>query len=158
MSYRTALPLAPGSRSRRSRGWFRGQSTVEMGLLVPFITLLLVASGDWGRVFFARMELIGAARAGAAYGAQNHITAADYTTMQNTAKNSAPDIQGVTASASSFCTCLTGGSITCASPGSCTEIQVFVQVDTYATFSTILHYPGVPSSVPLHAISILPVY
>ena len=129
-----------------------------MGLLVPFVTLLLVASGDWSRVFFARMELIGAARAGAAYGAQNHITAADYNTMKTTATNSAPDITGVTATATSFCTCLTGGSITCANPGSCTEIQLFVQVDTTATFTTLLRYPGVPSSVPLHATSILPVY
>jgi hypothetical protein len=78
--------------------------------------------------------------------------------MQTTATSSAPDIKGVTATATSFCTCLTGGSITCSSPGSCTEIQLFVQVDTYATFTTLLHYPGVPTSVALHATSILPVY
>jgi Flp pilus assembly protein TadG len=158
MSLRRFKDKSHSRRDRRCGRWLSGQSIVEMGLLVPFITLLLVASGDWGRVFFARMELIGAARAGAAYGAQNHITAANYTTMQTTATSSAPDIKGVTATASSFCTCLTGGSITCSSPGSCTEIQLFVQVDTYATFNTLLHYPGVPTSVALHATAILPVY
>jgi len=129
-----------------------------MGLLIPVIAFLLVAAGDWGRVFFARMELIGAARAGAAYGAQNHITAADYSTMQTTATASAPDVKSVTATATSFCTCSTGGSVSCTSPGSCAQVQVFVQVDTSATFTTLLNYPGVPSSVPLHATAILPVY
>ncbi len=139
--------------------WPKGQSTVEMGLLVPVVLFLLVASGDWGRVFFARMELIGAARAGAAYGAQNHITAADCSTMQTTATNAAPDVKSVTATATSFCTCLSSGaSVTCTSPGSCTQVQVFVQVDTYATFTTLLNYPGIPSSMPLHATAVLPVY
>jgi Flp pilus assembly protein TadG len=129
-----------------------------MGLLVPVIAMLLVISSDWGRVFFARMELIGAARAGAAYGAQNQITAANYSTMESTATSAAPDVKSVTATATSFCTCSTGGSVSCTSPGSCTQVDVFVQVDTYATFTTILKYPGVPSSVPLHATAILPVY
>jgi Flp pilus assembly protein TadG len=130
-----------------------------MGLLAPVILFLLVVAGDFGRVFFARMELIGAARAGAAYGAQNHITAADNTTMQSTATGAAPDIKNVTATATSFCTCLSSGSsVTCTSPGSCTQVEVFVQVDTYATFNTLLHYPGIPTSISLHGESILPVY
>jgi Flp pilus assembly protein TadG len=137
----------------------RGQSTTEMALLAPVVLFLLVVAADFGRVFFVRMELIGAARAGAAYGAQNHITAANYSTMETTATSAAPDIKSVTATATSFCTCLsTGSSVTCTSPGSCTQVEVFVQVDTYATFTTLLHYPGVPSSISLHGESILPVY
>ena len=139
--------------------WLKGQSTVEMGLLLPVVLFLLVASGDWGRVFFARMELIGAARAGAAYGAQNHITAANYSAMETTATGAAPDVKSVTATATSFCTCVSSGSsVSCTSPGSCTQVQVFVQVDTYATFTTLLNYPGIPSSMPLHATAVLPVY
>jgi Flp pilus assembly protein TadG len=137
----------------------RGQSTVELAFLFPVIALLLVGSCDFGRLFFTRMELIGAARAGAAYGAQNHVTAADNATMQTKATGSAPDVRNVTATARSFCTCTNGGgSVTCTSPGACTQVQVFVQVDTYATFNTLLSYPGVPSSIPLHATAILPVY
>src|ERR1700693_1258177 len=154
-------PMITSDRHSRHKNrwvrWYKGQSTVEMSLLVPVIAFLLVASGEWGRVFFARMELIGAARAGAAYGAQNHITAADYTTMQTTATGAAPDVKNATETATSFCTCSTGGSVSCTSPGSCTQVEVFVQVDTYATFTTILHYPGIASSVPLHATAILPV-
>jgi Flp pilus assembly protein TadG len=130
-----------------------------MGLLAPVILFLLVVSADFGRVFFVRMELIGAARAGAAYGAQNHITAANYSTMESTATSAAPDISGVTATATSFCTCVSSGSsVTCTSPGSCSQVDVFVQVDTYATFTTLLHYPGIPSSISLHGEAILPVY
>ena len=155
MTIRTAGRIV---RNNPLTSWLKGQSTVEMGLLIPVIALMLVAAGDWGRVFFARMELIGAARAGVAYGAQNHITAADYATMQTTATSAAPDVKNVTATATSFCTCSTGGSVSCTSPGSCTQVQVFVEVDTSAIFTTLLRYPGVASSVPLHATAILPVY
>ena len=143
--------------SRRRTAFSAGQSMVEMALLIPVMALLLVAACDFARVFFARMELIGAARAGAAYGAQNRITAADSATMRSKATASASDVNSVTASATSFCVC-SGSTVSCTNPGACSNLQVFVQVDTYTTFRTLATYPGVPSSIPLHATAILPVY
>lgn len=47
----------------------RGQSMVELALILPVIALLLVGSVDLGRVFFAYVRLTNAVKEGALYGA-----------------------------------------------------------------------------------------
>ena len=50
---------------RRSRGSTRGQSIVELALILPIMLLLLATAGDLGRVFHTRIVIANAARAGA---------------------------------------------------------------------------------------------
>jgi PKD repeat protein len=49
-------------RGRRRR---RGQALVELALLLPVMLILLVAAADLGRIFYARIAVTNAARAGA---------------------------------------------------------------------------------------------
>ncbi len=48
-------------RQRRSR---RGQSLVEMALVIPVITILMLGATDLGRAFYLNIEISGASRSG----------------------------------------------------------------------------------------------
>jgi Flp pilus assembly protein TadG len=52
-------------RSRRSRHRTRGQSIVELALILPIMLLMLATAADLGRLFHTRIVLANAARAGA---------------------------------------------------------------------------------------------
>ena len=62
-----------GFRRRMPDGAGRasGQSLVELALLLPVLTLLLLGTVDFARVFFDYIRLSGAVREGAIYGARN---------------------------------------------------------------------------------------
>ena len=47
-----------------------GSSLVEVALVLPMMLLLLVGSVDFGRGYYAAMEVSSAANAGACYGVQ----------------------------------------------------------------------------------------
>ena len=64
-------PLFRPFRSRRSRS--RGQSLVEMALMLPIIIIIMASVFDIGRVLDASIVLTNAARVGARFGA-NHPT------------------------------------------------------------------------------------
>ena len=138
----------------RKKG-MKGQSTVEMGLLVPVVVLLLVVVGDWARVFYAAIEVANAARAGVQYGAQSHVTAINYDSIKQAALNDGQNISGLSATAADFCMC-NGVKVAC-SPPQCSQPQLFVQVTTKASFTTILNYPGIQSPIPLTSTAIMEV-
>ena len=54
--------------SRRCTG-YRGQSLVELALILPVLTLILFGTVDLGRVFFYQARLTNAVKEGAFYGA-----------------------------------------------------------------------------------------
>lgn len=138
----------------RKKG-MKGQSTVEMGLVVPAIVLVLVVVGDFARVFYAAIEVANAARAGVQYGAQSYVTAIQYDSIKQAALNDGQNISGLSATAADFCMC-NGVKVAC-SPPQCSQPQLFVQVTTTATFKTLLNYPGIPSPIPLSSTAIMEV-
>lgn len=140
-------------RSIRRR--MRGQSTVEMAIALPVLALLLVAVGDFARVFYAAICVAGAARAGVQYGSQNYATAVEYDNIKQAALNDGKNVSGLSATASDFCMC--GDDIVACSPPQCANPDTYVKVTTTATFNTILQYPGVPSSIPLSSTAIMEV-
>jgi hypothetical protein len=62
-----------GSRVRVDKRRSRGQSLVELALVLPVLLLLVLAAVDLGRIFFARIAVANAAREGA-YEASYHGT------------------------------------------------------------------------------------
>jgi len=140
--------LLPKSRNRRWRG---GQSAVELAIAVPVLALMLLAAADFGRVFFFGIAVNNAARAGAQYGSQTVITAADVTGMQAAATTDGNNIPSLTATAS-LCTCQSPrGSVAACADSYCdpNSNATFVEVDTSAPFTTIVNYPGIPHSMTL---------
>ncbi len=143
---RTRLP----ARSH-IRGWSSGQSAVELAIALPVLALMLVVAADFGRVFFFGIAVNSAARAGAQYGSQTVITAADTAGMKAAATTDGSNIPSLTATASQ-CTCESpAGSVAACAESYCAanSTATFVEVNTSAPFTTLLKYPGVPHSLTL---------
>ena len=130
-----------------------GQGLVELALTVPLFTLLLVGAAELASVAWASIEVSNAARAGAQYGIQSHITASSPATITAVALADGTNLNGLTVtSATNFCTCSTAPATTidCATAltsGSCASpaiIHEFVKVQTSATVTPLFHLPGLP--------------
>jgi len=144
---------------RRDRSEEAGQAFVELALVFPIFTVLVLGAAEFGRLAYAAIEISNAARAGVSYAAQSHTTAGDGTNISLAATNEAPEIASLTVTPSYLCSCEgTTGSVP--TPGSCTgvdttscvspnRIVLFVQVNTSAPVNTLFHFPGIPNSVTL---------
>lgn len=141
------------------RGFFRSQdgaSLVEMALVTPVLLLILLGTVEFGRVWYLDNEMAGAAQAGAVYGSQYPK---DTSGMQNVAKDdasdvsSASDISNLTASAAWGCECSDGtqASASCSTkPSGCTyNVVDYVTVTISATYTPMLPWPGLPSTIPI---------
>jgi len=153
MTYLSKSKKGRSSTYRRHLRENTGQSLVELALVLPIFVLLLVGVAEVGRLGFASIEVSNAARAGVAYGAQNHVTASDTTNIQLAATSDAPNIRSLTATVAQSCSCSDGTTITCANAGttcvSPAHIIEDVQVQTTAPVDTVFHFPGIPSTVTL---------
>ncbi len=144
----------------RRRFWAaRGQSYVELAFALPVLALILVVAADFGRLFYAYLEVINAARAAAQYGSNSVITAADSTGMVAAAKQDGINVANLTVTTSQ-CTCGTPTAfILACSSNYCTNDPQgnYVVVNTQAPFNTLVKYPGVPSSVTLKSQAVMQV-
>lgn len=131
-----------------------GQSLIEFALLMPMFILIMVGATDFARFAYASIEISNAARAGVQYGAQSYITALDSAGMQQAAINDGPDVSALQATATNFCKCTDGTSITCAnSDTTClapARVIQYVRVNTTATLNPLFNYPGLPKSLTLN--------
>jgi Flp pilus assembly protein TadG len=138
-------------RTRSGRRWSAsGQAMVEMALALPVLALLLLAASDFARLYYADIEVANAARAGAQYGSQSVITAADYSGMRAAAMADGSNLTGLGATASQ-CTCMTTSNVPACPATYCATNPnaTYVEVDTTSTFHTAITYPGIPSTVTL---------
>ena len=135
-----------------------GSSFVELAVVVPILSSLILGAAEYGRLAYAEIEVNNAARAGVAYGAQSYTTAQDTEGMKAAALNDGSDVTGLkpaslAATATLSCTCSDGTSVTCAtvatkcvSPAHAID---YVQVNTTATMDPAIHVPGLPTSYAL---------
>ena len=144
----------------RRRFWAaRGQSYVELALALPVLAIILVVAADFGRLFYTYLEVINAARAGAQYGSNSVVTAANTAGMIAAAKQDGVNIPNLTVTANQ-CTCGTATpSVPACSSNYCTNDPQgnYVVVNAQASFSTITRYPGVPSSTTLKSQAVMQV-
>ena len=132
---------------RREPG--RGQAIVEMAIVLPLLLLLFVGIIDFGRIYYTTMTVAHAARAGAQYGAQNNGTSTDINGMQQAGLDAAGDVPGVTVTARQYCQCASGQVVDCIlDTDTCAEgvPQLFVEVTADKVYTTMLSYPGIPST------------
>jgi Flp pilus assembly protein TadG len=144
------------NRSRFNlRGLQGGQAATEFALLASLLMLALVVAVEIGRLGYLSMTLDDAARAGAQYGAQNITTDNDLSGMTSAATNDAANITGATwwgsssgfsTTASNYCQCSDGTTVTCGS-GSCSTgtPAIYVKVVVQANYHPLINYPGLPS-------------
>jgi Flp pilus assembly protein TadG len=121
------------------------------------ITLLLGAA-ELGRLAYASIEVSNAAHAGVQYGAQSHTDAADNAGMRTAATLDAPDVPGISATASHFCKCSNGTTSNClVTDCSTSRIIEYVQVTTTATVDPKIYVPGLPRSYTVNGNAIMQV-
>jgi Flp pilus assembly protein TadG len=126
-----------------------GSSLVEIAFFLPLLLLLLMGVVDFGRAYYLANEVAGAAHAGAIYGSQN-IT--DTTGMQNAAKLNAPDVSGLSATASWGCECSDGthSSASCTLTPTCSvNVVYYATVTATATYKPIVPWTGINSSMTM---------
>ena len=119
-----------------------GQTIVELALLLPVLLLLLVGVTEVGRYAYFDILVSNAARAGAQYGAQSLIQAADATGIEAAAHNDGLKTMLVTTQ--QLCGCNLGvPPVACG--GTCAKPQVYVEVTASDTYNSLFQYPGFPA-------------
>lgn len=133
-----------------------GQSLVELALILPVFTLLILGAAEFGQLAYDAIEVSNAARAGVAYGAQSAAYAGDIPGIQLAAIHDASDVPGMTATATTFCSCSNAAStpVTCGSAlatclASGSRALNYVEVQTTATVTPFVHYPGISGGFTL---------
>jgi Flp pilus assembly protein TadG len=112
-----------------------GQAVVEVALVAPLFLLLMAGAIDLGRFAQFDAKLVSSARAGAQYGSQNLVTAADTTGMVSAGQTDVQSQTGITVSASAFCKCADGTAAGCtASACSANHRLVYVNVSASGVF------------------------
>jgi Flp pilus assembly protein TadG len=136
----------------------RASAIVELALLVPIFAAVLVGAAQFGLLCYAAIELSEAARAGVAYGSQSPGKASDIAGMQTAAANAAPNVSGMSATASQFWVCSNAMSAHYAAAPTCTtgnHVIHYVQVSTSAVATTPFQLSDHPSSYTLTGLAIM---
>src|ERR1700733_3573620 len=135
------------NQSRGTRPRATGQTVVEMALLLPVLLTLMIGLIEIGRYAYFDILISNAARAGAQYGAQSLIQAADKNGIQAAAQSDGLDTMTITSSQQ--CTCVAGTLGGCPAGGVCAQPLVYVQVTATENFNSLFNYPGLPHSMTL---------
>jgi Flp pilus assembly protein TadG len=130
-----------------------GSALAEIALVLPMLVLVLLGLIEVGRFGNYTILVGNAARAGVQYGAQNTVTAADITGMQNSAKSDGQNLTGLNATATTFCKCADGSASTCLATDCPTNHRIiYVQVVTSATVQSLTNSLVLPA--PLRSIAV----
>lgn len=131
-----------------------GNSLIETALVLPVLLLLLAGAVDIGRAFRAAMIVNATARTGAVYGIHYPTDTAG---MELAAKTDTSTLVTVKPIATYGCECPGGGTsaiASCASEPSCPSGMnsvYYVEVDTSATYTPMIPWPGIASTTLLKA-------
>ncbi|MBI5395823.1 MAG: pilus assembly protein [Verrucomicrobia bacterium] len=104
-----------------------GQALAELAILLPLLIIIVLGAADYGRVYYHFVTIESAAAAGAQYGCVSTTKAADANGIRLAAMRQLQDI-------------------TNANPVVTSSVNNSVlTVKVTATFSTVLHWPGMPN-------------
>jgi Flp pilus assembly protein TadG len=155
-SYRRFGRQSSGIRRRfimRAARDTAGAAAIEFGIIVPVLTLMVIAVTDLGTGIYRRMQVEDAAQAAAQYAIRNGF---DATAISN-AVASATNNSAITASPAplQFCGCASATSISTVSCGttcpSGAKAGTYATVSAQVTYNTTLNYGVAPRSYTFNA-------
>jgi len=140
------------SRLARHRG---ANAAIEMALIAPALVFMIVGTADYGTAIYRRMQVQHAAQAGADFAMRNGFNSAAIMTAVTSATAFA-GLEAVPAPVES-CGCASAGAVTPAICGTTCAGGVaagrYISVSARGTYTTILPYPGIPTSLTFDATS-----
>jgi Flp pilus assembly protein TadG len=121
------------SHRRPSR---RGAAAVELAVLVPFLTFLMLITIDWARVFYYSVTITNAARQGALYACDPYAPSQSrYGSIADAALADATNLDPAPTVTTTYVTDAGGNQ--------------WVNCNVTWQFSTITNYPGIPTPMNL---------
>jgi hypothetical protein len=132
---------------RRTRSSRSGQTVVELALLLPLLLVLCVGVIEIGRYAYFDILIANAARAGAQYGAQSLIQAADQGGIQAAAQSDG--LHGMTVTSMQQCGCPGATPGACPNTGPCVQ-QVYVQVTASDSYDSLFGFTWLPIPNPIN--------
>lgn len=128
-----------------------GQALIETALVVPFLMMILVGGVELARIEYASIEVANAAKAFVQYGAQGVGTVKDWTGMENAAQYDSGNIT-ITNYNYWYTYACSDGTVVATSTSCSSNATTYyvINVDITANFNTLLHFPGLPSTITLH--------
>ena len=149
------------TRNSKRRGLLdciRGTAGIEFAIIGGVFSAMMVVSGDLGLAYYANMQVQTAAQVGAQYAVVNGSKAFNSTAISN-AVASATSTTGISATPApvQFCGCPSGTTLSTATCGTVcadgTGTGTYVRVSAARTYTTLIAYPGLPSSFAQSATS-----
>lgn len=136
----------------------KGVVAIEFAFILGLLILMLLAAGDFARIFYAQIALENTVRTGAAFGT---LTGTAYLNEGGILAAASADDGGLSDVSITIpartCTCADGSPVTC--DGNCggtdpaPKILLTVQADY--VFETITGLPGLPKSMNLRAKAVM---
>jgi Flp pilus assembly protein TadG len=130
-----------------------GAAAVEFGIMIPLLSLMVISVTDVGLAVYRKMQVEGAAQAGAQYAIVRGFDANGITNAVTSATNSS----AISASPSpvQFCGCPTSGGVSSVTCGTvCTggaQAGTYATVSAQATYYTMINYQIVGPSYTVSA-------
>jgi Flp pilus assembly protein TadG len=128
-----------------------GSTLVELALILPVLTLMLLCVLDANMVVQGSMTVTDSTRAAAQYAALSNSTLSGVVAA---AKNAAAGIPGYNVTASDSCTCGSSAGSSACSNGTCgsgTPIK-YVTITATATLPILFSVKGFPASIPVRSV------
>jgi Flp pilus assembly protein TadG len=156
------------SRTKRHRKHEEGSAIVELALVFPLLSLLVLGAAELGRIAYAAIDVTNAAHAGVQYGAASHTAATDFVNSSGTysggivtaALADADPLGGsstlTVTSISNACVCANPKYVplSCSDNSTCsshnTTMEETLTVYTQATFNPLFKWPNGPAQVTLY--------
>jgi len=113
----------------------RGQSLVELSLLLPLLLILVLGAIDFGRVYFSYVTVTNGARTGAEYAAVRPANAID--------------TAGIEAAVLEETSSLSSTPTVSSTTGSDGDGNLYAKVTVRHNFSPIFQWPGIPDSISM---------
>lgn len=137
---------------------YQGVVVIEFAVILGLLLLMLLAAGDFARIFLAQIALENAVRSGASFGTRVGGAYSNDSGILAAASADDGGLKDVSITIPArTCTCANGSPVAC--DGSCAgsepapKIHLTVQADY--VFEAITNFPGLPTSVPLRAKAVM---
>lgn len=150
------IPRRLGRYIRHFIGHTNGSAALEFAVIAPMLVLAIVGTVDLGLGLHRNMQVQNAAQAGAVYASSHTFSEANISSVVTSATNSSITASPVPAK---FCGCASNSGVaTNACNASCPAGAIagtYVSVNAQASYSPLLPYPFLPSTMTLSAQSIV---